>query len=395
MNASYEGLGPDNGSYCDDGYPADPIAPTTYGGIGQSQSGTHYVGPFTPDKNNSVVVTLTAASAGGAANPHPSTKNDSNAGVGFLVTCYAIEMTTTGTTSIAGVDQIIVGQPFTATVTTGGLPSSGDTYAWTAPSPGGSGAPFTNYQASLASAAVTLFTDPTTSSLACFFSAASTGLTPSCKYHCGVLDADITVTRQHPILVMSPTINDPHTGCGTMNLLSGPPWALNSTNPTAFELWGDEYAGTTTGTIYVAWVADPSGFGSTPGKYGYVQILEGTGYSSWTLDTAFPYPNVGGWYSSPSNNSALTVWDDQPGFTNLRAYSDRTFDTAFQMYVFYMPPGSGAVYVPLKCIKWFADGEYTYAAPNTWTQQDLGSELGNQVVPVPPGSFPTWTSVTQ
>jgi|GEM_PF-1851596 len=395
VNASYTGLGPDQGSSCDDGYPGDNT--TQYGGIGSTQSGIHWVGPIIPDSENQVSLLLKPASATGVANPHPQSKNDSAASVGFTVTCYAIEMTTTGTTVVvvngANTDQIIVGQPFTATITTGGLPSSGDTYAWTAPAPADATAPFSNYVASLQSAAVTLFTDPTTSSLSCFFSAAGSE-TPSCKYHCGVLDADITVARQHPIMVMAPTINQAHTGCGMMQLLSGPPYAPNATNPTVFELWGDSYAGVTWGTLYSCWPTDPPDFGSTSGKYGYIQVKEGMGYTTWTLDGGFPYPpSIGSlWNPTPTNdnNSSPTLWSDMPGFNPLVGPYPLIYDKTFNLYIFYMPPGSGCSYVPLKCINWLAKGHC--ALSSTWSQGDDGSKLGPATIPVPPASFPTWSS---
>jgi hypothetical protein len=316
-------------------------------------------------------------------------------------------MSTTGTTLIGGVNEIIVGQPFGASVTSAvpANPANPDTYAWTQPAPGGACAPFQNYQASVSGATVTQFTDPTASTLSCYFSAAGS-VTPTCTYYCGAAMTNITLTYS-AISVFAPALAQNHSGCGTMQLLYYVPPQIpipNSTNPTDFRLWGDSYTvggiSQLGGTLYAGYLSDPPGFGNETGQFGYVQIYQDLTKQAppWTLDGAFPYPTVGGWFPSPSTNTVNRVWVDLPGISQLAGLTGPIgpliYDYSFKLYIFYLPPGSGACYIPFKCIPWIANGQCTLSSSSTWTQSDSGSGLSATITPVPPSAFPTWIPPT-
>jgi hypothetical protein len=429
MQSSFAKATGDVGGTADDGLGDTAVVNTTDGTV--TSQGVHYQVVTNPRPSFSVTCAPYVHSLQVAApSPDLILTNGSIADVNYSIVAYPIRLEMSGVLNpYTGVASLIIGQPFTATVDSGGLASSSqDSYTWTE-----SGcAPFTSYTASLGTAPAT-YTPfslplPTSSVLRCYFAQGGPSMI-SCSYHSGTASVDVNLSVSPYVDV--PIMAHSQGSLGKMMLLRNTQLASGQKTvtpdvqaPNDFVVWGAKYVPDpayptqtlTYGAYYDARVKDPMNplgqplYPGSTGAYGFAQTLhsetqvrQGNAVvlddSGDGLDHEFTYASslkgqgpLHALWPSDVTSQDFAVWSDRPGISNLDPTAPYLYHVYFDLnlYMFYIPPSNGngaASFVPLGRSTWQVRGDATKGTP--WSFSDGGtSGLGDpERFPI----FPTWT----
>jgi hypothetical protein len=307
--------------------------------------------------------------------------------------------------------------------------SANDTYTWSKPT---AGDPFFDYVTSAFESVFFPFDDDDDDDgnlQTCYFATGGISSDPAtkttpileCKYFCATNGQTYDITAK--VNVLAPTFKEGTSGqcnqsAGTFDLIdivtSNGQMTITTdhTNPTDFRMYGavDNASDPAFGLFLGASVSDPAGFGPELGQWGFVQVLHDYSQSppiseidnsTMPLTQGYPYllPKYGAsspyWFTCLPSKSEK-IFSDFPGFSNLRTGSPPfalPYNTSFDLYVFYKPPGNG-IFVPISVIKWFAAGTAAVDQSKNWTCSDgiagTHSNFTTGVLPVASGDFPEW-----
>jgi hypothetical protein len=372
-------------------------------------------GSVSVDSSNSLRYGSWVDSAAGPGSSGPGTYYYSGPGSGpssasdsatASATAYPITLNLSGGIGSSTAKRLLIGQQFTATLSTGPLTQS----AWNWTVSGGS--PFKNYQASDASAVYTPLGSEISNSLVCYFAKPTTSATVSCAAHLDVPAGasptgglDVTVTQKL-------TVDKPNS---TGHMWIGHPTDLpTSSNPSEVELQrfyfptnnvqarGVEWQmSVTTLTPYAA--AASGDWGSwnwtqlvTPGRQrknnGVYEQLARTSVTPYQivngvqcLDGQYPYGRE--WFPADGTTKGDADSPDEPLEAGFNVRAKDVLDS-FVDYFMYRPPGSASVPVPLENYQWFWEFHATKDNADLWNDTGQAAQWG-ELGPFP--AFPQWT----
>ena len=365
-----------------------PVTPLTFGG---TSSGTRYTSVESPGQSFQVTCSPLASSY--FSEYSTTGLIGGNVSVAYQASAHPIRIHVTGINPTT--NTMLIGQKLVASISTGGLPAATN-QVWNV---SGSGAPFSDYQATQQSATYTGWTAPSTGTSSIeFYLAKPLNATITCEFD--LTFAGLSIGLKHPLLPQEPSIIVDSAAISSAQMLP-------VSAPTMFGLKGLTLGPDTVGMYQLGWIETPEpyrhqlppelDFGGQghcqlivdESKYGnpgeYFQPVRGL-----ALDGNFPYNN---WVPTDDRANRWFVFSDSPRVETetpgqLISYAPIAFDHVFNMFTLYLAPANAAgqsKIVPVRRKPWTFKATASYSS--NWSVTNYNTGLGT-LVDYPP--HPTW-----
>ncbi|MCW5940081.1 MAG: TfoX/Sxy family protein [Fimbriimonadaceae bacterium] len=403
------------------------------GDYGQSSSGFKWTAVQNPGQ--SFTVTCTPSASCSHSREGPSGLLAGSAAVSYFAEAFPVRMVLNGVTDVQGKTSILIGQKLVASVS--GVPAEvqdpdpntppNDEYSWTRPK----GGPFLDYNPAVLPTVFQDWADSGEETMVTYFGRSTSELVDlNCTVSLPLFALTFDVKRKLRIhgpvvqyrMDISPT-GTPRSD--RMYLLSQPQppvYVENLVDPEEMKFWGVALPGYPSfykvgATMNVKLGLDSDiqdKFGFEVGSWNYTQLVScklhikhqngndqfhNSDWGEEGLDGGFPYPGDGGPHGAGVIDEDGNVddvfghqWADSPGLESIRqALLDWTWWYTrwdFKLFIFYLPPGAGSKWVPLRRYSWRCGVTATKGA-QSWILTNQTNAFG--MFTQYPDPFPMWT----